>query len=143
MRIPTTGLLLLVALSSACATAGQPTKGGVDQSNAHDSHITAAFTSGQRDAAHVYFVEQHGKGKCPPGLAKKGNGCLPPGQAKKRYTVGQSLPPGTTVHVVPADLSRRLGPPPSGYIYAQVDGDLLKLVAGTMLVVDAIEALSN
>jgi hypothetical protein len=53
------------------------------------------------------------------------------------------LPSGITVQVVPAELSRRLGPPPKGYVYGVVDGDLLKLVAGTMLVVDAIEALSN
>ena len=143
MRVFAPGFLALFALWSTWTVAGQPPKGGTDHGSAHDSQLTVAFTSGQRDAARVYFVEQHGKGNCPHGLAKKGNGCLPPGQAKKRYAVGQSLPAGITVHGVPVDLSRRLGPPPSGYIYAQVDGDLLKLVAGTMLVVDAIEALSN
>jgi hypothetical protein len=38
---------------------------------------------GHRQAVRTYWVETHGRGNCPPGLAKKGNGCLPPGQAKK------------------------------------------------------------
>jgi hypothetical protein len=142
MRNLTPGFLLLVALSTS-ALAGLPPIHGSGQPSAHDSHVTVAFTSGQRDAVNSYYVQQHGKGKCPPGLAKKGNGCLPPGQAKKRYSVGHSLPSGITLQVVPGDLSRRLGPPPAGYVYGVVDGDLLKLAAGTKLVVDAIEALSN
>ncbi len=142
MRNLTPGFLLFVALST-CAVAGQHPKAGADQPSSHDSNVTVAFTSGQRDAVQGYFVEQHGKGKCPPGLAKKGNGCLPPGQAKKRYSVGQSLQSGITVQAVPTDLSRRLGPPPSGYVYGVVDGDLVKLVVGSLLVVDAIEALTR
>jgi len=143
MRILTPGLLVVAVLSTACVVAGQPPKGKADQRDAHDSHVTVTFTGAQRDTVSGYYVEQRGKGNCPPGLAKKGNGCMPPGQAKKRYAVGQPLPSGVVVQVVPADLSRRLGPPPSGYIYASVDGDLLKLAVGTMLVVDAIEALTN
>jgi len=37
----------------------------------------------------------------------------------------------------------RIGPPPSGYLYAILDGDLLKLAVGTLLVVDAIDGLVN
>jgi hypothetical protein len=142
MRNFTAGFLLFAALSTS-VVAGQPPKHAGDQTVAHDSHATVAFTSAQRDAVHGYYVEQHGKGKCPPGLAKKGNGCLPPGQAKKRYSVGQSLQTGIMVQAVPIDLSRRLGPPPAGYAYGVVDGDLVKLVVGSLLVVDAIEALTK
>jgi len=143
MRILTPGLLVVAVLSTACAVAAQPPKGKTEQHDSHDSHVTVTFSGSQRDAVNGYYVEQRGKGNCPPGLAKKGNGCMPPGQAKKRYAVGRPLPSGVVVQVVPSDLSRRLGAPPPGYTYAYVDGDLLKLAVGTMLVVDAIEALTN
>ena len=99
------------------------------------------FTTEQRDAARGWYVEKYGRGNCPPGLAKKGNGCLPPGQAKKRYVVGQPLPPGIVYGPVPPELSVRIGPPPEGHLYVTLDGDLLKLAVGTLLVVDAIDGL--
>ena len=37
------------------------------------------------------------------------------------------------------ELSVRIGPAPAGYRYGILDGDLVKLAVGTMLVVDAIE----
>ena len=103
--------------------------------------VVVRFTAGEREAAQAYFVEKHGRGKCPPGLAKKGNGCLPPGQAKKRYAVGQVLPKGVVGQPPPAELSIRIGAPPAGYTFVVVDGDLVKLAIGTMLVADAIEGL--
>ncbi len=108
---------------------------------AETAAATVTFTTSQRDAARGWYVEKFGRGNCPPGLAKKNNGCLPPGQAKKRYAVGQPLPHGVVYGPVPPDLSVRIGPPPSGYIYASLDGDLLKLAVGTLLVVDAIDGL--
>ena len=107
----------------------------------HDAENAVLFSVAQREAAQAYFVQKHGKGGCPPGLAKKGNGCLPPGQAKKRYSVGRAVPQGVVVEAVPAELSARIGPAPGGYAYAILDGDLVKLAVGTMLVVDAIEGL--
>ena len=83
-------------------------------------------------------AQAYGRG-CPPGLAKKNNGCLPPGQAKKRYVVGHSLPYGIVVGELPLELSVRIGPAPAGYRYGILDGDLVKLAVGTMLVADAIE----
>jgi hypothetical protein len=74
-------------------------------------------------------------------LAKKQNGCLPPGQAKKRYAVGHPLPLGIVVGRLSVELSVRIGPAPPGYQYGILDGDLVKLAVGTMLVVDAIEGL--
>ena len=102
---------------------------------------TIVFTEKQRASAQSWYADQ-GKA-CPPGLAKKKNGCLPPGQAKKRYAVGQPLPATIVLQPLPTDLSRRVGVAPPGYIYAQVDGDLLKLAAGTLLVIDAIQGLSH
>ena len=39
------------------------------------------------------------------------------------------------------ELSVRIGPAPAGYRYGILDGDLVKLAIGTMLVADAIEGL--
>jgi len=112
-----------------------------DKSKGQAERVVVTFTAGQREAVQAYFVEKHGRGGCPPGLAKKGNGCLPPGQAKKRYAVGRVLPNGVVTHPPPAELSIRIGAPPAGYTYVLLDGDLVKLAVGTKLVVDAIEAL--
>ncbi|HME71277.1 MAG TPA: hypothetical protein VKM54_15610 [Myxococcota bacterium] len=42
---------------------------------------------------------------------------------------------------VPQALEVRIGPPPSGYVYGIVDGDVVKLAVGAMLVVDAVNSL--
>jgi hypothetical protein len=137
------GLGLVLLLAGAPHTLAdkkaKPPKG----KKAEAAASTGAFTTPQREAAQGWYVEKFGRGNCPPGLAKKNNGCLPPGQAKKRYAVGQPLPPGVVYRPVPPDLAARMGPPPSGYIYVSLDGDLLKLATGTLLVVDAIDGLMN
>ena len=144
-----------IALASALLLAGsmtvsaqKPNKGkgkgeGKAAGQSHDAHVTVVFNDTQRGAAHTYFVNTYGRGNCPPGLAKKNNGCLPPGQAKKRYVVGQPLPKGIVVAQLPADLSARIGAAPSGYRYGILDGDLVKLALGTMLVVDAIDGFAR
>ena len=99
------------------------------------------FSVRDREAVRSYWVERYGRGKCPPGLAKKRNGCLPPGQAKKRYIVGRRLPAAVVVQPLPPVLVTRLAPAPVGYEYVMVDGDILELAVGTRLVVDAIGAI--
>jgi hypothetical protein len=101
------------------------------------------FKDRDRDEVRRYWLDTYGPGKCPPGLAKKHNGCLPPGQARKRYVVGQRLPAAVVFQPLPPVLVTRLGPAPAGYEYVVVDGDVVKLAAGTRLVVDAIAALLN
>ena len=123
-------------MSSSALSAQKPKK---QKGKSEETHVTVVFNDTQREAARSYFVTQHGQGKCPPGLAKKNNGCLPPGQAKKRYVVGHSLPYGIVVGELPVELSVRIGPAPAGYRYGILDGDLVKLAVGTMLVADAIE----
>ena len=143
MRKPIAGLAAVAVLISSPLFADKPEKAGKakDKSKGHDASVVVTFTAGQRESAQAYFVETHGRGGCPPGLAKKNNGCLPPGQAKKRYAIGHALPAGIVTGKVPAELSVRIGAPPSGYGYVMLDGDLLKLALGTMLVVDAITGL--
>jgi hypothetical protein len=139
--------MAVVAIVLASPAAGNPDKdkdkdkGKKKDKKGESVTLAVGFNPEQRDFVRVYFVEKHGKGKCPPGLAKKNNGCLPPGQAKKRYSRGHPLPPGIEIRPVPAELEVRIGLPPPGYRYAVVDGDLVKLAVGTLLVVDAIDGL--
>lgn len=134
-------LAVALALSLLDPVASVAQKPKQHKEKSKDSHATAVFSDAQREGAHLYFVKKHGHGNCPPGLAKKHNGCLPPGQAKKRYAVGHALSPGVVVAQIPPELSVILGPVPAGYRYGILDGDLVKLAVGTMLVVDAIEGL--
>jgi hypothetical protein len=129
--------LALSFVGSGALSAEKPKK---QKGKSQETHVTV-FSGTQREAARSYFVTQHGRGHCPPGLAKKNNGCLPPGQAKKRYVVGHSLPHGIVVGDLPPELSVRIGPAPAGYRYGMLDGDLVKLAVGTMLVADAIAGL--
>ncbi len=139
--------MAVVAIALASPAAGNPDKekdkdkGKKKDKRGESVTVAVGFNTEQRDFVRVYFVEKHGKGKCPPGLAKKNNGCLPPGQAKKRYSLGHPLASGIEIRPVPAELEVRIGLPPPGYRYAVVDGDLVKLAVGTLLVVDAIDGL--
>jgi hypothetical protein len=132
-------LTLVLSLAGPAALSAQKPK--KQKGKARETHVTVVFVDTQREAARAYFVTQYGRGNCPPGLAKKNNGCLPPGQAKKRYMVGRPLPRGIVLGELPVELSVRIGPAPAGYRYGILDGDLVKLAVGTLLVVDAIEGL--
>jgi Ni/Co efflux regulator RcnB len=137
-------LALVVALASPTFALSQKDKKhekGKGKDKAADVQVTVTFGDDDRQAASAYFAKKYGKGNCPPGLAKKNNGCLPPGQAKKRYQVGQPLPREVVYVEPPHELVVSLRPCPSGYKYVVVDGDLVKLAIGTMLVVDAIDGL--
>lgn len=146
--------LLVLALAAVPAFADKPSHAGKpkgkdkkkvvvvdtkDRDRRPDAVVV--FNDRDRDVWRTYWVDTYGRGKCPPGLAKKHNGCLPPGQAKKRYVVGHPLAPSVVIQPLPAVLVTRFGPAPAGYQYAIVDGDVLKFAVGTRLVVDAISAL--
>ena len=105
-------------------------------------HPGAYFEPRHHQAVRDMYGQQIGKGKCPPGLAKKGNGCLPPGQAKQ-WAMGQPLPPDVVLYPVPLELQRRLGTPPAGYKYVRAASDILLIAVGTSMVVDAIEDLGG
>lgn len=95
------------------------------------------FEDRHRADVQDYYVEQYRTGRCPPGLAKKNNGCMPPGHAKK-WQVGQVLPRQVIYYEVPALLTVRFGPPPQGYRYVRVDGDILLIAIATGLIIDAL-----
>lgn len=102
--------------------------------------IGGYFGDRHRAAAYEYYERQGRAGHCPPGLAKKHNGCQPPGHAKQ-WQMGRTLERSVVVYPVPRDVIVRIGPPPAGYRYVQVLGDVLMVAIGTNMVVDAIEDL--
>lgn len=105
---------------------------------------TVTITISPRDQFTIrqYFGQQFASGHCPPGLAKKNNGCLPPGQAKK-WGLGQPLPGGLPYYPLPPDLLARLLPPPAGYQYIRVAGDVLLMAVGSRMIVDAVRDLGR
>lgn len=115
---------------------------GFDRQNNHsydrDDGRSSYFDDTQRRLIHDYYYGQMSQGKCPPGLAKKGNGCQAPGQAKQ-WSKGKPLAKGVVYHDLPYDLMRRLPPPPRNHRYVEVAGDILLIAIGTSMVVDALD----
>ena len=113
---------------------------GHGKAQSPDDGVRVEFRFGEQDRRVVrdYYGGQAKGGKCPPGLAKKGNSCLPPGQAKK-WAMGRPLAHDVGYHDLPYELMRRMPPPPPGHRYVQVAGDILLIAVGTSIVVDAIQ----
>jgi Ni/Co efflux regulator RcnB len=105
-----------------------------------EKHGSRTFDDRDRDIVHSYYATERDRGHCPPGLAKKHNGCMPPGQAKK-WRIGQPLPREVVFYDLPPKLVLEIGVPPSGYRYVRVAADILMIVEGTGMVVDAINDL--
>ena len=98
-----------------------------------------------RDRAIVYqyYRNEFAAGRCPPGLAKKGNGCLPPGQAKKQWVVGQPLPPAVVYQPVPPAVVQQLAPVPPSYEYVRVEDDVLLMDKTSRMVADVVNDLND
>lgn len=136
-------IIMVLSLAGSVALSAQGKgkgKGQAQKGKSDETRVAVVFSDPHRDAARSWFVNQYGRGNCPPGLAKKNNGCLPPGQAKKRYVVGQRLPSGIVLGELPRELTSGLGAAPAGYRYGILDGDVVILAVPTRLVVDAIDA---
>jgi hypothetical protein len=99
-----------------------------------------------RQVVYTYYRTEFANGRCPPGLARKGNGCLPPGQANGQvrnvWVVGQPLPPTVIYQPVPPVLVERLEPVPPGYGYVQVDNDVLLMDMANRIIADVVNDLS-
>jgi len=148
--MPRLSSILVLALAAALAAGpawadnehhGKKEKHGRDDRT--NERVEVRFGEPQHAAVNGWYVNQIKAGHCPPGLAKKHNGCLPPGQAKKRWAVGRPLPREVIFYDLPPPLVVELGPPPPGYRYARVANDVLLLVVGTGMVVDAITDLGR
>jgi Ni/Co efflux regulator RcnB len=134
-------LIAVLAIGPAAARDKGHDK-GKHGSHAEDQGRGNHFGDRDRAAIRDYYVDAGRGGHCPPGLAKKNNGCLPPGQAKK-WQMGQPLPAGVVYESLPPALIVQLTPPPSGYRYVRVAGDILMISAGTRMVIDAIQDLGR
>ncbi len=104
----------------------------------HSGSVAFSFGSDDRRIVSEYYGTRISSGKCPPGLAKKNNGCQPPGQAKK-WQKGQPLAKDVKYHELPVELRVRLPVPPPNHRYVQIAGDILMIMTGTRMVVDAME----
>jgi Ni/Co efflux regulator RcnB len=104
--------------------------------------VSVSFNFGGAETRIVrdYYGGQVAKGKCPPGLAKKGNGCQPPGQAKQ-WQKGRALGSDIRYYDIPNELRIRLPAPPLNHKYVQLGTDLLLIAVGTAIVVDAIDGI--
>ena len=103
----------------------------------------ARFESRDKVIVRHYFEDDHRRGHCPPGLAKKHNGCMPPGQAKKHWKVGSKLSRSVVYYELPPALVVKIGAPPPGHQYVRVSTDILLVAVGTLIVVDAIRDLGR
>ena len=97
-----------------------------------------------RAVVYQYYRNEYATGRCPPGLARKGNGCLPPGQAKKQlWMIGQPLPPAVVYQPVPRAVVQQMAPVPPGYDYVRVDNDVLLMDMTNRMVADVVNDLSS
>jgi hypothetical protein len=98
-----------------------------------------------RAIVYQYYRSEFSAGRCPPGLAKKGNGCLPPGQAKKQqfWVIGQPLPLGVVYQPLPPAVVQQLAPVPPGYGYVRVDDDVLLMDMTNRMVADVVNDLTD
>ena len=115
---------LLVGLASPAWADKDKDKGGKGK---HGQAAAARPSSSSRSASscptsdraivYQYYRSEYSAGRCPPGLAKKGNGCLPPGQAKKQqqlWVIGQPLPPAVVYEPRAATVVQQLAPGAAG-----------------------------
>ncbi|MDR3353085.1 MAG: RcnB family protein [Zoogloeaceae bacterium] len=98
---------------------------------------TFHFEDRHRGSARDYFRREYTKGRCPPGLTRRGAGCAP--RAARAWTRGRVLPRTVVYYEVPAPLIGALPPPPRGHRYVRVAGDILLIAIGSGLVIDAIQ----
>ena len=112
-----------------------------EKSKKDNDTVTIGITIGDRSLIKAHIGERYKK-NCPPGLAKKHNGCMPPGQAKKSYVVGEYLGHDIEYSALSGDLLKMLRPVPDGYMYVNVDKDVLLISQATKKVVDAVTLLS-
>jgi hypothetical protein len=105
--------------------------------------VRAVVTERDRMAVYTFYRTEFVGGRCPPGLAKKGNGCLPPGQAKRAWSLGAPLARTITFYPLPGPLLAQLTPPPEGYQYVRVDNDVVLMALGTRIVTESVGSISD
>jgi hypothetical protein len=95
-----------------------------------------------RDAVYDYYGIKHAPGACPSGLMKEPNGCLP-GEPRGAWTIGKRLQANELAYPLPAVLLGQLSPPPNGYEYVRIGGDVLILGIDSRVVAGAVASPDN
>lgn len=150
--LPTALLLLSVPFAIHAQGMGNPGQGG-DNGPRHEmrdenrpanpgAQADFRFSKSDHRAVVDYYGPQFRSGRCPPGLARKGKNCTPPGQARK-WQMGHPLPRDVATYPLPKDLLVRLPAPPAGHEYVRVANDILMIMTGTAMVVDAIQDIGR
>jgi len=137
--------VLILGLASPAWADKDKDKGGKGGKHGHGGGpavvvqpVRVVVPTQDRAIVYQYYRTEYSAGRCPPGLAKKGNGCLPPGQAKKLWVVGQPLPPAVLYEPVPRAVVQQLAPVPPGYDYVRVDDDVLLMDMTNRMVADGV-----
>ncbi len=139
------GSLLCLGLASTSWADKDKDKG---HGRGHEAAIAMApagrvvVTERDRGIVYAYYRTEFVGGRCPPGLAKKGNGCLPPGQANRVWAIGAPLPPTLVFQPLPDALLAQLAPPPPGYVYIRLGSDILLMASGSRVVVATVGDLT-
>ena len=133
--------VLGVLLLSGTQAAAQGNSQGHGKGKGHDKHHDgddqddrdAYRYDSHNEAIHEWYAERGGH--LPPGLAKKDR--LPPGLEKQLVRNG-TLPPGLQkrFYPAPAELERRLPPPPPDCAHVLISGHIVLLNRKTNLIVD-------
>lgn len=135
--LATVCVMLLLASSAVLADPGGIHGKTIDSRRGQGAtSVEVRISSQERRLVYNYYGALAKRRACPPGLVKKGKGCMPPGPARK-WAVGKPLPRDLDYRDLPRDLRRRL-PPPAGYRFVQVAGDVLLITTRTAVVVDAL-----
>jgi hypothetical protein len=134
----TGAIIVLLISSNPISTLGQGNGNGNGHGKGHDKHkgddqSEYYYKNHYDEAAHGWYAqnEKH----LPPGLAKKDQ--LPPGLEKQLVRRG-TLPPGLQKRIqpCPAELERRLPPPPPECRNVLIGGHVVLLNIKTNFVVD-------
>ena len=136
---------LIVGLAAPAWADKDKDKGGKGNKHGHGGGpavvvqpVRVVVPAQDRAVVYQYYRTEYSAGRCPLGLAKKGNGCLPPGQAKKLWVIGQPLPPAVLYEPVPRAVVQQLAPVPPGYDYVRVDNDVLLMDMTNRMVADVV-----
>jgi len=116
--------------------------GSPHQGRQGDRQEQRFFAGHDRSPIDRYYADQYRRGKCPPGLVKKGGRCVPRGHAK-RWTMYRPLPRDVIFYDLPREVLVHLGPPPPRHRFVRVAQDILLIAVGTGMVVDAIDDLGR
>jgi len=142
--------VLIVGLASPAWADKDKDKGGKGNKHGHGGGpavvvqpVRVVVPAQDRAVVYQYYRTEYSAGRCPPGLAKKGNGCLPPGQAKKLWVIGQPLPPAVIYEPVPRAVVQQLAPVPPGYDYVRVDNDVLLMDMTNRMVADVVNDIGD